>query len=303
MADGLEVATMEYARVELRLVSGGWSHGVLIEGAVGDGPRGVVVRPSDLVVTHTLVKPSRRASLPNEQIAGDARTPISGDLARITHGASLVRGSHAEGRITALWCDRATGRIRHVLVRSGGGFLRRGIERVAAVEMLQGAAKDSLILADDAPPLSDLPHYRPDTDIAADVRSALAYAIPSPTVRRAVNCHIEDGQVHLSGVLEREDQVEAVRRAVTRVKGVHTLVVDLVSLETLAARVEQQLAPVLAANGAAPGDVRVLAEHGIIHLDTSVTSPEVRKALDRAARTVPGVRVVINNHNPSVSMH
>ena len=47
---------MEYARVELRPVAGGWSRGVLVSGAAGGSPRGAVVRPADLVVTHTLLK-------------------------------------------------------------------------------------------------------------------------------------------------------------------------------------------------------------------------------------------------------
>ena len=66
-------------------------------------------------------------------------------------------------------------------------------------------------------------------------------------------------------------------------------------MESLAERVERQLAATLAAQGANDADVRVLAEHGIVYLEGSAPTQEASAALERAARAVAGARVVLNH--------
>jgi osmotically-inducible protein OsmY len=297
---------MEYAREELRFAADGWSSGQLVTGAVGSGARGVVVRPADLVVTHTLIKRSRRRVLRHgSQVVGDASTPLQPDAVRLTRGVRVLRGAARVGRVRALWCDRASGQIMHVLVKPGGG-LAGGPERVLAVEQLSGVAKNALVLLESAPDLEQLPPYRPDKALVADLRAILAEALPAPSARRGVKTLVEDGQVHLAGAVETEEEVARARHAAERIRGVRGLVLDLVSTETLADRVEQRLAAVLAAATSLPhpaptgagepqAAVRVLAEHGIVYLEGSAPTSEMRAVLERATLTVAGARVVVNN--------
>jgi osmotically-inducible protein OsmY len=294
----VEVERMEYAREEVRFAQGGWTSGTVVTGVVGDGARGVVVLPDDLVVTHTLLKRSRRRVLrPDTQVVGDAATPLPAGGVRLSRGMRVVRGRTLAGRVRALWCDRASGRVMHALVRQGG-FVGRGPERVLAAEHVRELARNALVLADTAPALDALPPYRPDKAITAELRLALAEALTSPRARRGVKAAVEDGRIHLVGVVETEEEVARARRAAERIPGVRDLVMDLVSTETLADRVEARLTAVLAANDVMdtdPESVRVLAEHGIVYLEGSAPTSAVRAALERATLAVAGARVVMNN--------
>jgi osmotically-inducible protein OsmY len=70
---------------------------------------------------------------------------------------------------------------------------------------------------------------------------------------------------------------------------------DLVSMESLAERVERRLTQTLAAQGVPGADVRVLAEHGIVYLEGVAPTKEASDALERAAHSAPGARVVLNH--------
>src|SRR5260221_2144348 len=170
---------MEYARLELRFTPNGWSSGTLITGLAADGMRGlrgVLVRPFDLVVTHTLVKRAgRRTALPpGAQVAGDARTPAPEGSVRLVKGAAVTQGGKCVGRLSALWCDRATGRITHVLVRPTGSLLRRPAERVLSAEEVSELTGEGLVLTTGTAPIQALTPYRADSEIEADLRLALA---------------------------------------------------------------------------------------------------------------------------------
>jgi osmotically-inducible protein OsmY len=291
---------MEYARLEVRFVPGGWSSGTLITGLAGVNVRGVLVRPFDLVVTHTLLKGSgRRLRIPTgAQVVGNVGAVLPEGNVRLVRGASVTQGGKRVGRVSAVWCDRATGHIMHVLVRPEGGLLRRPPERVLSADEVSELTSEGLLLGAGTTPIKALTTFRPDREIEADLRIGLAEALPAPNARRAVKLLVETGVVHVGGLVETEQQVSAARQAVSRVRGIRTLEMDLVSIETLGARVERQLAAVLAENGvarAAGAGVRVLAEHGIIYLEGSVPSKELRRALERAAQAVPGVKVVMNS--------
>src|SRR5262244_3400916 len=121
---------MEYARAELRWVRGGWSRGVLLESAAQGRVRGVIVDPESMRVVYTLLAPlRRRESMPiGAKVAGDAHTPTPPHYMTLTRGVALLRGSSRVGTVTALWCDNATGAIRHILVAPGRVLVGRPME-------------------------------------------------------------------------------------------------------------------------------------------------------------------------------
>lgn len=315
---------MEYARQEVRFASGGWSGGPLVTGIItasgspGARPlpvRGLVVLASggaNMVATHTLLgQLRRRDTLPSAaQVVGDARSALQEGATRLTRGMPVRQGKARVGTLTAIWCDRASGQVMHALVRPSGGLFGRKPERVVPVSQVAEWAENGLTLAD-ATDFATLPPYFPDAMIDATARAALSGVLLSPSARHSVKVRVEDGQVFLGGTVETDEQVTAAQRAVERVRGVRGLVTDLVAAESLGARVEQALADTVAASDAAAaqtaqegtpgearaglGNVKVLSEHGIVYLEGSVSTKELSSALERAAKGVPGVRVVINS--------
>lgn len=288
---------MEYARAELRWVLGGWSLGSLIESAAPGRVRGVIVDPAEARVVYTLLAPlRRRESLPmGAKVVGDARTPTPPQYVTLTRGVALLRGSSRVGTVTALWCDNATGAIRHILVAPGRVLLGRPMEYVLDASYIQGFAANKVVLTTNAPALDALTPYRPDAVIERNAWAALGAALPNRNARRGVKFFVQEGALHLGGLVETEEEVAQARAALDHIAGLRGVTSDLVSMESLAERVERQLAATLAAQGANDADVRVLAEHGIVYLEGSAPTQEASAALERAARAVAGARVVLNH--------
>jgi osmotically-inducible protein OsmY len=288
---------MEYARAELRWVLGGWSGGRLIEGAAPGRVRGVIVDPAEARVVYTLLAPlRRRESLPlGAKVVGDANTPTPPPYVTLTRGVALVRGSSRIGTVTALWCDNATGAIRHLLVAPGRILLGRPMEYVLNATAIEGFAANTVVLATTAPALDTLAPYRPDAAIERDARVALGAALPNATARRGVKFFVQEGALHLGGLVDTEEEVAQARAALDHIAGLRGVTSDLVSMESLADRVERQLSATVAAHGAQGAEVRVLAEHGIVYLEGTAPTQEASAALEQAARAVAGARVVLNH--------
>lgn len=295
---------MEYARAEVRFVHVtwplSWPRCALVEGPVEDNVQAVFLAPGDLVITHTQLTRARlRRHHPGLAQVGDRapRFPTECGAIRLTRRVRLVQGSRTVGRVTALWCDRTTSRLKYLLVRPSRGVLPSGLERVLAAEYVASLSPGCIMLTEAAPPLTALPPYRPDAAIEVDLRLALAECLPTPRARRTVRLWVEDGCAYLSGLLDMEEEVACARRAIQRVAGVRAVRDDLVSAETLAQRVEGSLLRALDELGEPyelVASLRVQAEHRIVYLTGVVPSIRVSSALERAARTVLGVRVVVN---------
>lgn len=287
---------MQYARQELRFSAGGWSRGTLVDGVLEGEARGVVVHPEKLTVTHTLVVISRRHPLPaNATAVGDARTPTPAQAPRLSAGTKVLQGSQTVGHVTALWCDRASGQIMDFLVRPASGFLNRSGSHVLSASMVQGVGGNTIVLEGHAPALSALPLYRPDSVIEADLQQALATLLPALRARRDVKTHVQDGHVHMSGVLETDEEVQSAMRATERVSGIRGATIDLVSSESLATRVEELLATVVSEKQLTTSNLHALTEHGIVYLEGEVCDAAASATLERAARSAIGVKVVINH--------
>jgi osmotically-inducible protein OsmY len=131
--------------------------------------------------------------------------------------------------------------------------------------------------------------------IEADLRFALESVLADPRARRAVKVHVADGHVSLAGEVDTTDQARLAERAVLSVPGVREVTIDLVAQESLAAAVEGRIAALEAVAGNGHAHIEVLAEHGIVYLEGTVSSARVRAEIERAALGVAGARVVVNN--------
>ena len=287
---------MEYSRDDMQLARGGWARGLRVPGAVAGTVRGVVVNVADRTVAYTLVT-GRLASRIGADAgqAEPARAPLPEGCEVIT-AATRVEGPGGDGgHVARVWADRASGRVTHVLVRQRRGLLQAGPERIVPAELVDGFARDRVRLKVNAEQVAALPQYRPDSAISADVRAAVEAALADPRARRGVKVHVDDGHVLLAGEVDTTVQVRLAERAAIGVLGVRGLTVDLVAQETLAAAVETRIAAlgVLGSNGSAP--VQVLAEHGIVYLDGSVPTADMRAQIEQAALAAAGAKVVVNN--------
>lgn len=275
---------MEYTRIEILLTTGGWSSPVMVAGAVAGHARGAYVDASTLAIQGTLVAKKRARDL--ERVAAPAVG--SGGVEIKVRGR--VRGpSGLVGHITRLWADRRTGHITHLLVRRGGA------EHIIPAALIEGIDPRWVMLKVTASQVAELPIFREDAAIEADVRAAVDSVLADPRARRAVKVRVEDGQVSLAGVVDTVDQARFAERAARAVPGVRVLVSDLVAQESLAADVEAVIAPLVAEAVNGHGGVRVFTEHGIIFLEGSVRTARDREAIERAALGAAGVRVVVNN--------
>jgi osmotically-inducible protein OsmY len=264
---------------------------------VGGKVRGAVVDPEARVVTHTLVPRSQRHASDVEpaRAAGDERTPLPTTALRLTAGVRVRLGSATVGQVTCLWADRLSASLTHVLVRPRVGVFRQGPERILPLELVETISETSFHVSKGVLSLAELPLYRNDALIARDVRLALAEAVPDPQARRAIKARVEDGQIFLTGNVETPEVVAAAQSAVAHLPGVRGVTVDVVPLETLADRVEEQVNRVIAERQIMGAQVRILTEHGIVYLEGCAPSPEARAQIERAALSAAGARVVVND--------
>jgi osmotically-inducible protein OsmY len=288
---------MRYTRLELRFLPRGWSRGTLYTGAVGGKIRGAVIDPVGRVITHTLVPRTRRRAYEVEatRAVGDERTPLPAEHVRITVGAKVRLGTATVGQVTCLWSDRLSSSLTHVLVRPRVGLFQQAPERILPLELVETMTENTFQLSKGAPALGELPLHRDDALIERNVRLALAEALPDPQTRRAIKSRVEDGHIFLTGTVEVPEVVAAAQRAVEHLPGVRGVTMDVIVLESLADRVEEQVGRVIAEHQITGAQVRILTEHGIVYLEGYAPSPEARAQIERAALSVAGARVVVND--------
>lgn len=283
---------MHYTRLEMQLRPRGLRRGVLVEGVVAGRVLGATIHASALQVTDTLVT-RRQARRRHELVAhvlGTSKTELPHDYVTVSANTRLLAGRVELGRVAAVWCDRHSGLVTHLLARSGGGPLR-----IVPADLIERIQPDGVHLKLSKSDFLHLAPYRSDAAIAADIALAFEAALPDPRARRDVKVRVEDGHVTLAGVVDAAEERERARSAAAAVAGVRGLTVDLVVEERLAEAVEAAVAQAAATPELATARVRVFTEHGIVYLEGRVPTPAARDAIERASIAVPGVRVVVNN--------
>jgi hypothetical protein len=288
---------MLYTRHDLRLASRGWRGGVLEEGVVPGDVLGVALNSAARQVIYTLVPRRRATRLPGAiaHQSGTARTELPTGEVRLTGRARVYLGGRAVGRVSRVWCDRLSGLVTHVLVRSDGGLFARGHERVLPIEAVAKLEDGRVALALSAAEYARAPIYRPDAEIVRDLHLAFALALPDPRTRRDIKVRVEDGHVTLSGTVDAAEQRTSAVRAVEDIAGVRGMTVDIVIQEDLADLVEHAVTDEISHRGYTGAHFRAFTEHGIVYLEGTVPTDNARNGLERSALGVNGVRVVVNN--------
>lgn len=288
---------MEYTRIEMLLVRSFWSPSMRVAGAVGGQVRGVVIDPSDLAVTHTVIPHKRAREMPSLAAAhldpAGASDP-DGSVA-LSANASVHGPGGALGSLSRLWVDRSAGHVTHVLFRSGTPLSRVRREHILPAELIESIGRAGVVVKIGPAAIAELPLFRADALIAVDVQQALDGVLTSPRARRGVKVRVDDGHVTLAGEVDTVEQAHLAERAAATVAGIRAMTVDLAAQEALAAVVEERIASLVASSSNGHGPVRALAEHGIVYLEGSVTSEQAREEIARIALGVASVLVVVNN--------
>src|SRR5579859_877526 len=162
---------MEYARIEMVLVRGGWSRSTVFPGALSGHVRGVVMDPTRLVVTHTIVAskvvrnlaPAHRGPSESASAPDDASRTLE-----LSPRTNVVAAKTTLGRVSRIWVDRNSAKLTHVLVRAAGGMGRAPVEYVIDINRVASLSARTLTLHSGTEALLFLPIYRPDADIADD---------------------------------------------------------------------------------------------------------------------------------------
>lgn len=286
---------MQYARIEMLFVRGGWSKGTTCTGAVSGSVRGAVVDPAHLVVTHSLVSARVAGHLAENHPSSEVVLSIPTDAAILTSKSSVTGSKGPIGHVSRVWVDRASAQVTHVLFRDTNGLFHNGPEYIIEAKRIAAVTPAGIILKPGMDTLLMLPLFRSDADIAADARLALAGVLADPRARRAVKLHVDDGELMLVGEVDTVEQAHLAEWAVTRVQGVRCVTVDLTAQEQLAHEVEDRIASlgIPGQNGHVP--VQVLSEHGIVYLEGIVPDVQWRVRIEAAALGAAGARVVVNN--------
>jgi osmotically-inducible protein OsmY/uncharacterized protein YrrD len=224
-----------------------------------------------------------------------------GEDAQIAHQSYLAGQAIALRRRQAVWCSDgragrvdlllldSTGRVRHFVIRKG--FLLRH-DVIVPVEWVGQIDERGMWLAVERAALDRLPHYRPDSEIAADVDRAffkdeLIGAIDYDTI----DITVRGGGVSLRGYAATPVSKARAEVAASSIAGVLRVVNQIVTDGELVAAVEQALArdPLIRAQR-----IAVQSEHGVVYLSGHVTRPDLRAAAEEIAAHVPHVRAVVN---------
>lgn len=283
---------MRYTRLEMQFRRKGLRRGVLVDGVVAGRVLGATIHASALQVTDTLVTrwQARRRHELVAHVLGTSKTALPHDYVTVDAKTRLLTGRTELGRVAAVWCDRQSGLVTHLLAQPGGGPLR-----IVPAELIERIQPDGVRLKLSKSDFDHLAPYRSDDAISGDIALAFESALPDPRARRDVKVRVEDGHVTLAGTVSAAEERERAQRAAAAVAGVRGMTVDLVVEEALADMVEAAVARVTAAPELAAARVRVFTEHGIVYLEGRVPTVAARDAIERATIAVPGVRVVVNN--------
>lgn len=278
---------MDQMRLELRLAGGNMGARSIVAGAVAGNVLGAVITPTDRRVIQTLI-PSRMARQLSLATVGDM--PAEGGVALAATTEVCLNGGKKLGPLARLWVDRDSQAVTHLL------FTVKHEVHVVPVEHVAQLSSKLITLTAELRALQDLPIYRDDAMLAGYVGAAIEAALLDPRARRHVHARVEDGHVDLSGLLETDEQFNALFGAIKRTPGVRGVRSDIVVTEHIADFAATAI-DALRAKGKLDDldDIEVLSEHQIVYLNGEVGTPQKSAEVERAALGANGVRLVVNN--------
>jgi len=273
---------MDATRLELSLSSSFLGSKVTVPGAVSGRVLGISIDPSTKRIVQTVVT--------NRVATQLTMNPVDGELAGavlLNHSTNIMLQQRKLGAISRIWADSATSIITHLLFKVGN------TEHVIEAKHIESISEKQIILAADTP--RNIPIYRDDSAIEAEVNHALDQAILDPRARRAIHARVEDAKVDLSGIVDANEYLEAIATATRNVPGVRGIQSDIIITESLATVVTRAIDELIAKGTLGENvEVTVLSEHQIIYLNGHVSTVKASTEAERAALGVNGVRIVVN---------
>jgi osmotically-inducible protein OsmY len=278
---------MDSMRLELRL-SGGPTLGArtLVAGAVAGAVLGAVVAPEEMVVQQTIVasRVARQMHLEEGETAPAAGIQLAAATVVVAQGKPKKHGALAR-----LWVERGTNRLTHIL------FTLDSKMRVVEAAHIAELNDKQIVLDGTIKELREASLFRDDAQLAGDVGAAIEQAVLDPRAQRSLHARVEDGQVDLSGLLETQDQFDALFGTVKRIPGVRSVRSDIVITEQIADFVATAINQMRAKGKLDDNDdIEVLSEHQIVYLNGHVGTLEKKAAVERETLGVAGVRLVVN---------
>jgi len=278
------------------------SAGVLCDIQLADALEASSAKRRVLRARAALVDVARRVVMqviqPDDTTLSLAEADGDGATVKWTATTPIVAQGKVVGAITRLWAS-GDGRLSHILLREPPPrfrlLSRPRPEYILPATVELGVDAEGRVTVNLSPAaIRQLPILRADAAIEADVLLALEQALAVPQFIHAVSATVDDGMVHLSGVVDFGARKARAEEAVRAVPGVRDILNDIIAEDELLDRVDAALERALERPEVAGSTVAVQIEHAIVTLTGEAPSNAARRALEEAALSVPGVRVVVN---------
>lgn len=207
----------------------------------------------------------------------------------VVAGTPLYGRDGPIGHVAAVLVHPDSGEVTHLVVRAGG-LLGRDV--IVPVDWATEITPERISLDVERRQIEELPEYRPDSEILADVLAALDR---HPQLRVAslpgISVRVQDGIVYLEGNVATQSHrrlAEEIAAGVRGVLGVRNL---LYADDAVRVQVAQALARDLRTRGLI---IHVDVRRGAVELQGTVHTEEERHAAEDVALLQPGVRTVLN---------
>lgn len=165
--------------------------------------------------------------------AGQTSASAGGRLLRA--GQRVVCRDGDVGRLELVLLDEVTRRVAYLVVERGRLLTR---ETVIPVEWVSDIKRDRIYIDARREQLEELPEYRPDEEITADVLDTLWYHTDlSPAELQFVEVRTRGGVVELNGHTHTDEARAKIAAAVWRVRGVLGVRNNLDTLEAMEAAI------------------------------------------------------------------
>ncbi len=211
-------------------------------------------------------------------------------VAIVAEGMEVVCRDGKVGRVALVLLDQQTRHATHIVVRQGW-LTRRDI--IVPLDWAIDVTRDRILLDARDWQLEQLPEYRPDEEIAEDVRQAL-YEAPvfhDGADFYAMQVNVQDGVVTLRGNVRNSARRIDAELFARRVRGVLDVRNELISDDELEIAVERALRR---DDRVMIRDANVQAVLGLVALRGRVATPRQRDLAAQIARHVPGIHAVNN---------
>jgi osmotically-inducible protein OsmY len=193
------------------------------------------------------------------------------------------------GHVAAVLVHPDTAAATHLVVRAGR-LLARDV--IVPVDWATEITPERITLDVERRQIEQLPEYRPDPEIAADVLAALerhpqlrVASLPGITVR------VHDGIVYLEGNVATQSHRRLAEEIAASVRGVLEVRNELYADDAVQVQIAQALARDLRTRGLI---IHVDVRRGVVELQGTVQSEEERHAAMDVALMQPGVRTVVS---------